>query len=258
MTPQLLLALPGLAVLGWYVARRRAGSDPLGDWPNGALPDTTVAFVGGMAAWLFAQGFLPGLLAGTDLGRDGGAALVSLATALVNVLIAVALLPSASRGTRKPRLSPGAILAAGALGALVVLTAQVALGLAIESAAQALDYEIPAQAIVESAQRASGAEVVTFGVSAVVLAPFAEEIFFRGVMLPALARIMDGPAAILLQAVCFGAIHVGALNTWPLAIPLAFVGWAAGWIYVRTGSLAAPIALHAAFNAINFALLRTA
>lgn len=257
MNLQLLLAAPGLAVVAWYVARRRADHDPLGPWPNGALPDTTVPFVGGMAAWLFAQGFLVGLLADTEAGRHGGTAMSSFAVAFANALIAAALLPFALRGERKPNLPEGRILAAGVLGALVVVTAQVALGLAIEQAGVYMDFKVPSQAIVEDAKRSSGTEVVTFGVSALVLAPFAEEIFFRGTMLPALSRVMGGRSAILLQAICFGAIHVGAWNTWPLAIPLAVVGWAAGFLYVRTGSLAAPIAMHAAFNAINFALLRT-
>lgn len=257
MNPELLFALPGLAVAAWYVARCRRDRDPLGEWPTGALPDTTVPFVAGMAAWFLGQGFLPGFLAGTELGREGGTTLSTFTVAVVNALIAAALIPFASKGTRKPHLGPGAILAAGALAAVVVVAAQFALGLAIQGVSSLLDFDVQLQPVVDEARKAGGAEVVTLAVSAVVLAPFAEEVFFRGMMLPAFARVMDGQAALVLQAVFFGAIHVGSWSTWPLAIPLAFVGWAAGWIYLRTGSIAAPIALHAAFNAVNFTLLRT-
>jgi membrane protease YdiL (CAAX protease family) len=258
MNPQLLLALPGLAVVAWYVVQRRAESDPLGEWPSGALPDTTVALVAAMAAWLFAQGFLPGVLAGTGLTRESGAALDPFAYAAVNAIIGVALLRATSRGTRKPKLSAGRILVAGALAALVVFSATVVLVLAIERICELMDFKVVMQSIVDDAQQARGSEVVKLAVAATLLAPVAEEIFFRGILLPAFARVMDGRAAIFLQAMCFGAIHVDSWNTWPLAIPLAVVGWATGWIYVRTGSLAAPIVLHAVFNAINFALLRTA
>ena len=41
---------------------------------------------------------------------------------------------------------------------------------------------------------------------------------------------------------------------WPLTIPIAAVGWTAGWLYARTGSMRAAIALHATFNAIQVAL----
>ena len=37
-------------------------------------------------------------------------------------------------------------------------------------------------------------------------------------------------------------------------IPLWFLGIAFAWLYVRTGTLLAPMAVHFTFNAVNLAL----
>ena len=84
----------------------------------------------------------------------------------------------------------------------------------------------------------------------------AEEVFYRGILLPALARAMPLRRALVVQALLFGFVHVWQVPAaWPLSLALALVGWAAGWLYVRTGSLGAAILLHAVFNALQLALL---
>jgi membrane protease YdiL (CAAX protease family) len=131
------------------------------------------------------------------------------------------------------------------------------LGHAIQAVYDHFGRPVPRQEIVDQALGAHGLEVIVFAVSAIVLAPFSEEVFFRGTLLPAIGRSIGPHRANLLQAMIFGAIHiVDRPEQWPLAIPLALVGWCAGWIYLRTASLAAPILLHATFNAINFAAMR--
>jgi hypothetical protein len=83
-----------------------------------------------------------------------------------------------------------------------------------------------------------------------VVAPVAEELFFRGFVFGGLRRHGFWPAAIVSGAV-FGLAHV--LGS-PLGfiVPLAFLGMVLAFLYERTGSLYPPMALHALNNSIAF------
>jgi len=89
--------------------------------------------------------------------------------------------------------------------------------------------------------------------SAVVLAPLAEEVFFRGLVQSMLRRYLRSPwAAILIAAAAFTAIHYPYVHTMPTLFVLAV---ALGYNYERTGRLLAPILIHAIFNAVNILVL---
>lgn len=83
--------------------------------------------------------------------------------------------------------------------------------------------------------------------STVVLAPVAEELFFRGLIQSMLRRYGFGPwPAVLVASGVFAASHASQ----PQDLPALFVlGLALGYNYERTGRLVAPILLHALFNA---------
>ncbi len=81
-------------------------------------------------------------------------------------------------------------------------------------------------------------------------APLFEELLFRGVLFGGLTKIMPIWPAILLSSFLFALIHVNAATF----IPLWFLGIAFAWLYVRTGTLLAPMAVHFTFNAVNLAL----
>ena len=86
---------------------------------------------------------------------------------------------------------------------------------------------------------------------AVILAPVAEEMLFRGILLPLLIRRIGATAGLLLTAAGFAALH-GNLGTF---VPLAVISVALSLAYARTGSLLVPMAMHALFNGANLALL---
>ena len=90
-------------------------------------------------------------------------------------------------------------------------------------------------------------------VSIVVLAPIAEEVFFRGVAFNALLRERGRRWAYLGSAALFAVIHLSLVAL----LPIFLLGLALAWVYVRTGNLLAPIAMHAVVNGITvlFALL---
>ncbi len=84
-------------------------------------------------------------------------------------------------------------------------------------------------------------------VFAVLVAPLTEEIIFRG-YLHGVIRKYGGPwCAILVTAMLFAAIHVHL----PVLAPLFLLGLALSLVYEFTGSLWAPLLMHACFNAIT-------
>jgi hypothetical protein len=97
----------------------------------------------------------------------------------------------------------------------------------------------------------STAALVAVCVLVTVIAPLAEETFFRGYFFGAL-RNWRGPwPAAVLTGLVFGAIHVGSAPAVDL-LPLAIFGFALCILRWQTGSLLPCIALHATNNALAF------
>ena len=92
------------------------------------------------------------------------------------------------------------------------------------------------------------------------IAPFAEEVVFRGAALTAWMRTVGPNGAIVRSALLFAAAHAIGISgdnfgqAFSLAIVASLarlpVALALGWIYAKTGTLWASVGLHAAFNAI--------
>jgi membrane protease YdiL (CAAX protease family) len=99
----------------------------------------------------------------------------------------------------------------------------------------------------------STAALVAVCVIVTVLAPIAEEMFFRGYFFGAL-RNWRGPwPAALLTGAVFGGIHVGSADP-VFLVPLAILGVALCIVRSRTGSLLPCIALHAINNGLAFGI----
>ena len=90
---------------------------------------------------------------------------------------------------------------------------------------------------------------VAFFFLAVVVAPLWEEAVFRGLLAGGLARWTGPVAAVPLAAVAFGAMH-GAVAFLPTAALSLFLSAA----YAKTGTLRAPVLLHACYNALALLL----
>lgn len=85
-----------------------------------------------------------------------------------------------------------------------------------------------------------------------VYSPAVQEIVFRGVLLKGLLERAGAPAAVAISAVVFAAVH--AANG-PATVLFSFgFGLVAGAIFVRTGTLTVPIAMHVTVNTLVTAL----
>ncbi|MFT4048575.1 MAG: type II CAAX endopeptidase family protein [Solirubrobacterales bacterium] len=101
----------------------------------------------------------------------------------------------------------------------------------------------------------SNTHMLFFALLVAVLAPIAEEFFFRGFVFRALRNAMGVVAAAIVSGLLFGAMHIDSTSTDRLlqVIPLAVLGVSFALLYNWSGTLYAPIALHATNNAIAVA-----
>jgi len=99
-----------------------------------------------------------------------------------------------------------------------------------------------------------GPGFVVFGVSVIVGAPLAEELFFRGLLQPALQRWCGAAGGIALSALAFGLAHAEG-NPVEAIPPLIVFGAVLGVLAWRTGRLGAAVVAHVAFNGFTVAVL---
>ncbi len=86
---------------------------------------------------------------------------------------------------------------------------------------------------------------------AIIIAPIAEEILFRGILYPAIKQAGYPRAALWGTAIAFAAIHEDIR----IFLPLMILGLILVCLYERNNNLLAPIAAHSLFNAINVIFL---
>ncbi|HYN90344.1 MAG TPA: type II CAAX endopeptidase family protein [Thermoleophilaceae bacterium] len=84
----------------------------------------------------------------------------------------------------------------------------------------------------------------------IVVAPVAEEIFFRAFFYRALRTRLAVWSAALIDGLVFGALHFQGTDTAIILPVIAVFGVGQCLVYERTGSLFAVIAIHAAFNTV--------
>lgn len=134
------------------------------------------------------------------------------------------------------------VLAAGAaqLGTYVIY-----LLIYLVNSDKAKDFSEPAETLTSLA---TGWAIVPLFFSICLIAPFLEELFFRGLVMRTFSRIWGEWPGIVFSSVLFGLIHFQALQ-----IPaLAVVGMAFALVVRHTGRLGPAIIGHCLFNAVSF------
>ena len=83
-----------------------------------------------------------------------------------------------------------------------------------------------------------------------VLAPWAEELLFRGVIQQRLETLLGPAEALIVQAALFSALHLSAV----ILVTHFAMGLALGWLLRKSGSLYPGMALHALWNTAVLAM----
>jgi membrane protease YdiL (CAAX protease family) len=106
------------------------------------------------------------------------------------------------------------------------------------------------QQLVEVLQHAAlpSGQVVFVGIVTILIAPFAEETLFRGILYPAIKQNGFPRAACWITSLFFAAMHVNTLSF----IPLTVFSLILIFLYEKTGSLWASIIAHSLSNSTNF------
>jgi membrane protease YdiL (CAAX protease family) len=140
---------------------------------------------------------------------------------------------------RTLRLTVALVLGAFAMTAAYAVVAS-ALGVAIQGNATDL----------ATGFRTGPVEIVIAFVLVGIVAPFAEELTFRGIVFPSLKASWGTAPALLVSGAAFGVVHLQPT----IALPLALIGMALAAVFLRTRSLWSAIIAHCVYNTVTLAL----
>jgi len=87
---------------------------------------------------------------------------------------------------------------------------------------------------------------------AIIAAPVVEEVIFRGILLPGLMQHLPAMPAIVGASLIFATVHFHL----PSLLPMTVLGVGFCMAYITSGSLIAPITMHAIFNLVNIIALQ--
>lgn len=153
-------------------------------------------------------------------------------------------------GFTTQRLTRTLVLAV--LATAIVLPIMMALGWVSKIILEGMGRHVELQESVKSLQTTETfAQQVYFAIVTVLVAPFVEELMFRGVLYPAVKQMGFPKFALWSTSLFFAFSHYNAMAF----VPLLFMAVILIFLYETTENLLAPIVTHALFNATNFALL---
>lgn len=229
-----LLALLAWALESSAVARLRWIREPTGD-PDAAL-----------RVWPALRSFGAAGLVQVLVAQTGEALGIGATTTLVLSLLVFSgvLLPLSWRGAKahsvEPKWSLGRSVATGVL--VGAANFALVLGLAKLLRPGATGGSPLAAAFTQT----SGWVLAAIVVASTTVIPLAEELFFRGWLMPAVRReVGDARVAVALSAAVFSMVHAGA--AWA---PALWAGLLAGVLMQRSGRLATSLAMHVTNNSL--------
>jgi membrane protease YdiL (CAAX protease family) len=195
-----------------------------------------------LATFFATQGLVARLLMLFELDTGWMMAIVyAVASAVLGLLMA-------RQGHRLPRLrlwprNPGALAVGGLAGAV-----SAALSLGLLKLLVRLGWS-PGEG---AEWQPRGSAVYAMLVAVVVLAPLAEESFFRGWLQQAIAA--DLPEGRRHRAIVYGALAFAAVHVGSLYVPQLVLGLIAGALYVWSGGLLPGMVAHAVHNGLALLL----
>lgn len=250
----------GLVLLGGSQAiERRAADEPY------AGPSPVLLFLAIVAVTLFVAGIVGTILEllGVTLDRPIGDLLsVALQAAVFLGVVRLMVVGTGAIGWSEMglRAKPGSALGGLITGAAFALPVVFLTGIVAYALVQIVGETPPSPLPPTGTAAGLGLHLV----AGAGIAPFAEEVVFRGAALTAWLRTVGPNQAIVRSAILFAVAHALGITgqsfgqAFGLAVVASIarlpVALALGWIYVRTGTIWSSIGLHAAFNAILIAV----
>lgn len=94
--------------------------------------------------------------------------------------------------------------------------------------------------------------IVQLAIMAAVLAPFFEELFFRGFLQPLLTRTFGLVFGVLITSALFGGLHAAEYSfVWQYIVAIGLVGVALGFVRAYTNSIVPTTIMHGCFNGLQ-------
>lgn len=98
--------------------------------------------------------------------------------------------------------------------------------------------------------------IVLLGILVAILGPVAEELAFRGFLMPLLIRGIGAAAGVIATGIIFGCIHGYEYEwSWQYMLLISLVGCVFGWAKYRTQSTLTSALMHSTFNLTQFLAL---
>lgn len=220
-------------------------------WPPWTAP---VALIAGFAGAIFGAILIAAIGAATGSSLDPAPPAVNIIATVVQdgSLIASALLFARMAGRVRPwqfglrpvRIGPAVGWTFATWIAFIVFSAVWVSALGLKS-----EDELPSELGADE----STVALVAVGILVTVIAPLAEELFFRAYFFTAMRNWKGLWPAAIITGLVFGGIHAGSTDAGFL-VPLAFFGFVLCLLYARTGSLYPCIVLHALNNSLAFSV----
>lgn len=223
------------------------GSEPADNWPwYFGLLALLVGLLGSFAASALLAGIW--LLTGGDTDDSAfiviGTAAQSLIFVLAVVMLARSRGPVSARdfGLRRAPLWP-------TVGKAVAIMASYLVILAVYNAIVHLSSDDTPDKL---GANAGIFGMFCFAILVAVIAPIAEELFFRGMVFRSFANGIGVWGGAIASGVLFGALHIDSVESERLlqVVPLALLGVMFALLYAWTGTLYSTIALHATNNSL--------
>jgi membrane protease YdiL (CAAX protease family) len=241
-------SIASLWAIGGVVARLRRGEPAVPPRPHAPVPwagfDVATVVYLSICCQFLSSALLPSPATMADK-LAGGVLGMATATSLAAAWLLYRQAPAYALGFGLGSLAADLRLAAAALA--LILAPLLAVAGILD---RLVPYEHP---IIDFlARHRDLPSLMLVGVAAVIVAPVAEEFFFRRVLQGWLEKAWGAIPAVGISAVLFGLAHVGQGLAW---VPLVVFGAVAGYLARQTGSIVPGIALHALFNAASLALV---
>jgi membrane protease YdiL (CAAX protease family) len=253
------ISLVIVAALGVFKPKRIIGPDRLA--PGESPRVLTIAIASALAAWCFCPIIFA--LAHEAIARHKHVVPTTqfsepetvVYSALMEIIVFIGMITATVLtrvdGLRRIGFAPTKIPAgipAGVLGIVLVLPFVAVVNQYTELALDHMGWSHPIHRLLEVLKENPPPWLrITDIIAAGLIAPVAEEMFFRGILQTTFRYLFNRSwPAIVVAALFFAMLH--QWYTWP---PIFVLGIGLGYVYERTGNLWASIAMHASFNLLT-------